>query len=409
MLNLSDLGLAPATTPSQEDDQAPRKAGLVEIPAGSTVAKALYSVWRGNPVTVVDSPPGAGKSTLVATIAQHLAHGSELDVRIVAPTRAMVRALAERIDHITEKGVVSTVGSAFKGDDLFVDRRLGATQVQLSTLASCRYSAPMCDLMIVDEAYQSTYADVLAGTESATQVLMVGDPGQIGPVITANTSMWERSRANPAARAPEVFSRREDATLLHLPSSYRLGQDTVDAISPLYDFPFTSSRPDVTVDDFDEVESIEVEPSGRLADRKTMRKVVRRVNDLVGSHVTSDRGDHSLTQRDVVVLAARNEQVSMLTAMLNSAGLKKVEVGTADRLQGGEWAAAVAVDPLLGVSHASGHSASLGRLCVMASRHFAHLTWVGSSDWAEVVRDSRAVLGEDYQAHRQVRQRLMGQ
>src|SRR5699024_3185683 len=108
MLNLADLGFEPADTKTIETDEPAQDgpAGLVPIEPGSVVAKTLYHVWSGQPVTIVDSPPGAGKSTLVATVSQHLAAGSTLSVRIAAPTRDAVRALAQRIDQITETGAV---------------------------------------------------------------------------------------------------------------------------------------------------------------------------------------------------------------------------------------------------------------------------------------------------------------
>lgn len=62
-----------------------------------------------------------------------------------------------------------------------------------------------------------------------------------------------------------------------------------------------------------------------------------------------------------------------------------VTVGTADRLQGGQWHAVVAVDPLASAATVSDHHLSLGRLCVMASRHMTHLTWVHGSDWHDLI------------------------
>lgn len=411
MLNLADLGFEPADTKTIETDEPAQDgpAGLVPIEPGSVVAKTLYHVWSGQPVTIVDSPPGAGKSTLVATVSQHLAAGSTLSVRIAAPTRDAVRALAQRIDQITETGAVSTVGSAFKGESLFASNDDLPTPIQVSTVASCRSRAPECDLLIFDEAYQATYADVLAASERADQVLMVGDPGQIGPVITANTAVWDRLRVAPADRAPEGFSQRGDAKLLSLPSTFRLGGDSASAIAPLYRFPFDSRRPNVALDGFDEIEALIVPPATHVAEQSVMAQAVERVQSLIGAGATSDMGVHELVENDIVVLAARNEQVAMLSALLHRAGLGNVTVGTADRLQGGEWAAAVAIDPLFGVTHASGHSAALGRLCVMASRHFAHLTWVGSDDWQQVIERSNEVLGADAQVHTEVREALMGQ
>src|SRR5699024_12373345 len=95
--------------------------------------------------------------------------------------RDAVLALAQRIDQITETGAVSTVGSAFKGESLFASNDDLPTPIQVSTVASCRSRAPECDLLIFDEAYQATYADVLRSAENKSELLLVGDPVQIGP------------------------------------------------------------------------------------------------------------------------------------------------------------------------------------------------------------------------------------
>jgi len=103
--------------------------------------------------------------------------------------------------------------------------------------------APTIGLLIVDEAYQVTFADVLSASAKAEQILLVGDRGRSAPVTTSNPAMWQGRPDAPHLRAPEVFAQRDDAVILHLDASYRLGSDTVTAIAPLYDFPFASARP----------------------------------------------------------------------------------------------------------------------------------------------------------------------
>ena len=93
--------------------------------------------------------------------------------------------------------------------------------------ASAGRDAPPIGLLVVDEAYQVTFADVLSASAKAEQILLVGDPGQIGPVTTSNPAMWQGRPDAPHLRAPEVFGRRDDAVNLHLDASYRLGPDSV--------------------------------------------------------------------------------------------------------------------------------------------------------------------------------------
>jgi hypothetical protein len=81
----------------------------------------------------------------------------------------------------------------------------------------------------------------------------------------------------------------------------------------------------------------------------------------------------ALEPADVAVVVSHNAQASVVHALLRGRDVDGVTVGT---LHGGRWAAAVALDPLTGTDGLSAHAASAGRQCVMASRHYAHLTWV---------------------------------
>ena len=107
------------------------------------------------------------------------------------------------------------------------------------------------------------------------------------------------------------------------------------------------------------------------------------------------------------VVVSHNVQSSSVKALLDAPGLGQVTVGTADRLQGGQWHVTVAVDPLIGHSAAGSHQLSPGRLCVMASRHMTHLAWVHDGEWADrlaEVADSPA----DAAVGLQVRKALTG-
>ena len=91
---------------------------------------------------------------------------------------------------------------------------------------------------------------------------------------------------------------------------------------------------------------------------------------------------------------SHNAQASVVHALLRGRDIVGVTSRTADSLQGGQWAAVVALDPLTGAEGLPAHAASPGRLCVMASRHYAHLTWVHDGAWRDVTH------GDDRVAHR---------
>lgn len=394
MIDLSDLGLAPVTSAATQAAAPvvsnPRE-GLVP---GSVKARLLYSVFARQKVVCCDSPPGAGKTTLIVSLLDELARRSDFTMVVATPTKRGAHDLSARL--VKEVGTRSDSPAVVLGIKglTAADRPEGVRGtppesgkvITIRTIKSCAMGPPECDLMVFDEAYQATYADVMAAADSADQVVMVGDPGQIGPVVTQNTSAWDDMASAPHKRAPEVFSLRDDAITLQLDATYRVGQQTVDAIAPLYGFPFVSKRPDrhlVRPDGtaLPEIASTRIAPADSVSDLSMLKTIANLATSMVGStvHATDDNGDPvttEVTARDVAIVVSRSVMASNLQAILRSTGHEGVTVGTADKLQGGEWHAVVAVDPLVGETAVGPHQVNQGRLCVMASRHKTHLTWV---------------------------------
>ncbi|MCA1673415.1 MAG: AAA family ATPase, partial [Actinobacteria bacterium] len=87
---------------------APRR--LPRLVAGSPTAKALAALWSGDPAVVVESPPGAGKTTLVITVASHLAGRAKLRVAVAAQTNAQALDLANRLSAATSACPVTVLG-----------------------------------------------------------------------------------------------------------------------------------------------------------------------------------------------------------------------------------------------------------------------------------------------------------
>lgn len=419
MLTAPDLDPDVAAVSPDADDDAPVVAAptfaLPPLEPGSTVAEALYLVWNGNPITIVDSPPGAGKTRLVSHIAAHLALRSEVTIAVATPTRAQAIGIAAAIAAVTPAGTVVLAEKGWQVSDIpegvTYDPNASSKPVPgtvvIRNLAKWKFSAPEADLLIVDEAYQATYASVLAIAGKVAQILMVGDPGQIGPVTSVNTSLWEGNRDAPHSRAPEAFMQRADAETVHLRSSFRLGPETVKAISGLYAFPFDSARPQLSLGKLPEIESVRVFSGGSKDTMSMLEVVAKRAVALVGQ-IFREAGqpDRPLTAEDVVILVAHNTQLAIVKAFLAQLCEPDITVGTADKLQGGQWVAAVALDGLVGAPSASGHGGALGRLCVMASRHRAHLTWVHDGGWADLIAEDEDLTMKDQRLMRSVREGL---
>ena len=423
-LDLSDLGFDNAPASTVEPEPLVEDSGRTLV-IGSVLAKALHSVWSGNPVTVIDSPPGAGKTWLVTMIVAYLKERSDLKMIIGCPTRNGAYDIAARIAlelgpdrngnpqvALSVNGMeppegVSKGGAHDGGRNIPVVRTLASLKASPSTA--------VCDLMIVDEAYQATFADVAAAADSAEQVLFVGDPGQIGPVVTIATDAFRGKQRAPHMRAPEVFAQMEGAEILSMDTTYRLGQETVDVIAPLYKFPFTSQRPDRYLTDAfgnraSEIVPLQLEVSPTYDHLPTLEIIARHAADLVGTTLVEFDAEGEPVARlllptDVAVVVAHNAQETKIKAILESFKMDGITVGTADKLQGGQWHAVVAMDPLIGYTTAGSHQLSPGRLCVMASRHMTHLTWAWQDGWEDALFDpdidqDEAALG------RRVRYRL---
>lgn len=396
----------PVATPERDEHEPHTHRPLVR---GSVAARALYEIIDGSRVVLVDAPPGGGKTAALTTLLSHLANrfGRDLPhITVATPTRAQARSLYDRLIEFVHPAQVNLAVR-----DAEVPKRapgalsrqqvkdMGRGLIEIRTIASLRsaYKGTLNThgrkIVLFDEAYQATFADVAAAASRFDQVVMVGDPGQIGPVVTVDTGAWESLRRAPHRRAPEAFATMDFAVKLAMDSSYRLGPRTVEAIAPIYPFTFTSARPERHLLDehgqvVPEIVHVPVPDVDQSLDVRLMQTIVGRVRDLVGSTAvdTDSEGTTTsvLTEADVAVVVALNTQVTMLSGMLAAAGLENVTVGTADKLQGGEWRAIVALDPMAGGS-ASVHHLSIGRLCVMASRHTTHLTWVHDGAWAQAL------------------------
>jgi len=251
------------------------------------------------------------------------------------------------------------------------------------------------DVLVVDEAYQCTHALFSAAAAGFTQVLMVGDPGQIGPVVTVDTSIWQGQKDGPHLRAPEVLAEYTDIERFALDTTWRLGPISAAAVAPIYKFSFTSGadhRMCVSADGeiHSEIESIEIAHVDTVDDLDAMLAVADRVSALVGATLVTTTGQRSAADSDIAVIVSRNSQVSILSGLLQQRMLPGVTIGTADKLQGGEWPIVVALDPFVGSQSDSEHNTSIGRLCVMASRHITHLSWMHDDSWVEMTKGRTA-------------------
>jgi hypothetical protein len=138
-------------------------------------------------LVVVDSPPGGGKTEAAVTIAAHLAVRAGLHVVAAFPTRLQAISFAGRIVRQVPPERVALALSNLSPADLPVgvgDKpfTLGPSPVKggtvtIRTVASLAMTSNMGGpdhVLIVDEGYQVTLADMTAAAAGFPQVVSLG-------------------------------------------------------------------------------------------------------------------------------------------------------------------------------------------------------------------------------------------
>lgn len=246
----------------------------------------------------------------------------------------------------------------------------------------------------------------------AERFVLIGDPGQIPPVVTTDTSRWETAPRPPHRAAPQVIWHDDSITSskFELPGTRRLPADSAALIKELYDFDF---------------ESFAAPGQRRVITEKRGRSAEDRAIDLLGDGTavgltipTPDAGppmdvDEQLAEH-AALLASRlldrsprceidgraeplePKDIGMVSThrVMNAAleravstKIKGVRVDTPERWQGLERPVMIAVHPLSGVTRPSSFDLETGRLCVMASRHKAGLILLSRDHVGDTLRD----------------------
>ncbi|GAA2709486.1 AAA family ATPase [Micromonospora olivasterospora] len=355
---------------------------------------------------VVDSPPGAGKSTLVVRAAVELAAAGE-PLIVIAQTNEQVDDL---IDRLARKAPELRIGRLSAADYKETDRVRGHDTVRVAAkVADLADSAVIIGTAakwatvtdgswpwaIVDEAYQMRSDALLRVAGRFERALFVGDPGQLDPFSTVDTARWTGLTWDPMQSAVAVLLRHNPELPVHrLPVSWRLPASAAPVVAAAF-YPFTGFRAGTGEADRvltfteagpgDRVDAaVELAASSgwalyELPARHTLRtdaeaasacaalalRVLRRGAVAVSEHapagapVTADR---------IAVGAAHRDQVAAIRAHLGEAGAV-VTVDTANRLQGREYDVTIVLHPLSGRRDATAFHLESGRLCVLTSRH----------------------------------------
>jgi AAA domain len=356
---------------------------------------------------VVDSPPGAGKSTLVVRVAVELAATGE-PLMIVAQTNEQVDDLVVRLSTALATALPGAViGRLSRGGFVPPARLAGLSNVvvasDIGTLAGVAVTVATSARWgfvkdrewrwaIVDEAYQMRSDALLGLAPRFERALFVGDPGQLDPFSTVDNDRWRGLSWDPMQSAVAVLLRNNPTLPVHrLPVSWRLPVTAERVIADAF-YPFTGFRSGtgpgerglrLTTRAFgtDPVDAVLATAAAtgwgllELPAGHTIRTdaeavaaaaaVARRLLER-GAVARSGSTETPVMPDRIAVGAAHRDQVAALSQAL--AGLD-VTVDTANRLQGREYEVTVVLHPLSGRRDATAFHLEAGRLCVLTSRH----------------------------------------
>lgn len=404
----------------------PMTAITIQEMTEQATAEVLGLLFEDDQRTViVDSPPGAGKTRLVETVAS-FACARGLKVTVVVPTNEQAFDLVRRLmDNFLANNVKLWLAHGRRlPDDLASrsDRRslflnewghapcpdiLVATVSKLGTgVVDFLVSEPSFDLLVCDEAYQVTFGDFMPLAHLARQYLLVGDPGQLRPTLNGvDLRRFEAALHKvhwPVSR--ELLRRNPSIPRVQLPVSRRLPHDTVKLVQPCFypDMPFVAACDDqerrltfaakgmgggaidIALDRMTASDTIVglILPESVIPTRDVDRDVVQTMAGVVerllhrGAEWT---GNRQLRARDIGCVDPHVVSNDALRQELAARGLPadEIMVEVPELWQGLERPVMVAKHPLTGQRRLTEFALESGRWCVSLSRHLLGCVIVG--------------------------------
>jgi hypothetical protein len=363
---------------------------------------------RAHRGVVVDSPPGAGKSTLVTRAAAELADAGE-KVMVAAQTNEQVDDLTNRIATASPHLAIGRLcGQDYQPAPRITRHATVRISAKLDDLTGCpvilataaKWAALTGDAWwpwaIVDEAYQMRSDMLLRIAGRFDRALFVGDPGQLDPFSAVETLRWAGLTWDPMQSAVAVLLRHNPGVPVHrLPVSWRLPATAAPVIASAF-YPFTGFEAGTTPQQRQlelttaafgnspadqaldlaaatgwalyelparhtlRTDEQAVQACATLAARLLQRGAVTISEQMPnGQPVTADR---------IAIGTAHRDQASAIRAALPT-DLGDVTVDTANRLQGREFDLTIVLHPLSGRRDATAFHLEAGRLCVLTTRH----------------------------------------
>ena len=380
-----------------------------------TVAERLHDFVSGDGrICVVKAPPGSGKSHNLVHALDELID-SPVRIAIAAQTNNQVDDLCRQIsDAFVHSDIVRFSSGGYAGNlpsnvvviDKVENLPSGSSLV-VGTVAKWAISDIVddYDVLFVDEAWQMTWADFLTLRDVAARYVLIGDPGQIPPVVTVDVDRWEVSPVAPHRPAPDVIldspELEPETTRLNLDTCWRLPHDSVGLVRTFYDFDFTAQaapgerylRPRRALDSArgtdraiaslatsstvvlthpSDTDGAVFDPDTELAE--VVADLAVRLLDLeceFSAQLSDVASPPRLEAPHIGIVSTHNLMNTAIEQALPASlrGPTGIRVTTPERWQGLQRPVMIAVHPLSGIVIPSSFDLETGRLCVMASRH----------------------------------------
>jgi hypothetical protein len=382
-------------------------------------------------LAVVQAPPGSGKTHLLLRAVGE-AFKRKQRVAVATQTRSQADDICKRLAEgsklpgvrfVARNGVAPNVP---KGIDVIGDQNRLPDKPCIVIATTAKWGTielrKPFDVVFVEEAWQLKWADFMLLGQVAPRFVLIGDPGQIPPVVSIDASRWETAPRGPHRPAPELILQEGLPDILNrsLPATRRLPYCTADLIRPFYDFKFgTWAQPDerklklgrrgrgplseaMALLERGSVVGVSLPtPDGGPpleCDEQVAHLAVQAVSALLESQPEYEfEGKRRPLQPADVGLCATHHVMNAAMDLCLSRKLRDVAIDTPERLQGLQRRVMVIVHPLSGVVQPSEFDLETGRLCVMASRHQISLIVV-----------SRDHLSETLEAHLPVASQAIG-
>jgi hypothetical protein len=402
--------------------------------ADATCNAILNAVTHAPDDVVVESPPGAGKTRLLEDATGHAALVLNRRVIIACPSNDQANDAARRIadafpqlqiDRFMASGstwppILQGVGNVAV---ITATRELSAP-VTVATVAKYTEIESLGfepDYLYIDESFQVRKSEYDRVRGLARQAMLIGDPGQIQPIVKTSIRHFAADPDGPHIAAPSGLLAAGAARRFGLPLSRRLPQDTVELVQPAFyaNLPFEGFAgvddrylepgvAGVTPTDFvldrclaaGSLSMIALSPALRPAvDTEVIGLVVQLIQRLLFRRyrVVDDDGAQELMPNHIGVVVFHREQVTAVRKALGRR-LRDVHVETANRFQGLERKVIIALHPLSGKARPTEFAAEAGRMCVAISRHRVACIMVSRDGIREVldrlVPDDGRFLGQ---------------